>query len=243
MSHELRTPLNAIIGFGSMLRDEDAFPVSVEARKNYIGYILQSADLLLGHINTILEVAALESGKLDLEEDMLDVGLTVENAITRAAIRLEAANAKVQIADIGADIFAWADEVRVGQAIDQALHVAIKFYEPGDPIKVSFATDEKGWVQIIITHKGKGLNAEDLENALSALEQLQRGLDQSFSGPGVSYAVAKTFIEMQGGIFSIVTAPEKGATVTMSLPPSEKARNAGYGLSQELYRGRTDAAA
>ncbi|NJM36243.1 MAG: hypothetical protein HC850_17855, partial [Rhodomicrobium sp.] len=95
MNHELRTPLNAIIGFATMLRDSETYTLTDEQRRSYADYVLQSADLLLGHINTILETAALDGGSVEMARTEIDFAEALELAASRAAITADAAEVKI----------------------------------------------------------------------------------------------------------------------------------------------------
>lgn len=229
MNHELRTPLNAIIGFATMLRDTSEYDLDEEQRSTYAAYILQSADLLLGHINTVLEVAALESGGVELNDDVVDFCVLLMEALERAHIRAEAADITIDRRDSGEDVIGWGDAERVSQAVDHLLQTAIKACGEGGNILVRANVNEYGWAEIAVRDDGEGLSPEALHAALEAFKQVHRGLDRSFSGPGIGYAIAKTFIEMQGGRFSIKSQPGQGTLVRISLPPPEQASPAGDG--------------
>lgn len=219
MNHELRTPLNAIIGFATMLREGEQYGLSEEQRRSYVDYILQSADLLLGHINTLLEVAALESGGVELSDDEFDFGTALDEALDRVRIRAEAANVLLERRDEGGDVAAWGDAERTGQALDHLLQAAIKSCGEGGRVLVRACFDEKGWAEIAVRDDGAGLTEEELSDALGAFKQVHHGLDRSFSGPGIGYAIAKTFIEMQGGRFVIKSRKGQGTLVCIALPP------------------------
>lgn len=220
MNHELRTPLNAIIGFATMLRNTDEYELDEERRGEYADYILQSADLLLGHINTILEVAALESGAVEMQGDIVDLGEVLSAALARAKIRADAAGVVLERRDEGTEILAWSDHDRTCQTIDHLLQAAIKSCGEGGRILARTSIDTDGWAEIAIRDDGDGYTSEEIAEALEAFKELHRGLDRSFSGPGVGYAVAKTFAEMQGGQFQIKSRKGQGTLVRMILPPS-----------------------
>ena len=218
MNHELRTPLNAIMGFATMVRDGDEFALDDDRRREYAEYILQSADLLLGHINTILEVAALESGGVELSNEELDLGKILGAAIERTAIRADAAGVTIVRRDEGAALAAWGDEAHAAQALDHILQSAVNASPEGGRILVRAAHDEDGRPEIAVRDEGEGLTEEEVENALDVFSEVHRGLDRAFSGPGVGYAIAKTFIEMQGGQFFIKSRKGNGTLVRMVLP-------------------------
>ncbi|MHA7872112.1 MAG: sensor histidine kinase [Hyphococcus sp.] len=244
MNHELRTPLNAIIGFATMLRDNGEFELDEEQRGQYASYILQSADLLLGHINTLLEVAALESGGVELKNDAVDFCVLLDEAIERARVRAEAAHVTLERRDAGVDAVGWGDEERVAQALDHLLQTAISACGEGGRVLARASVDDRGWAEIAVRDNGPGRTPEALHEALDACKQVHRGLDRSFAGPGVGYAIAKTFIEMQGGRFIIKSQPGQGALARILLPPPEAAgAEHSDGADNEEPMGKVDDAA
>ncbi|GJL95271.1 MAG: hypothetical protein DHS20C05_16760 [Hyphococcus sp.] len=231
MNHELRTPLNAIIGFATMLRDRETYSLDQDQEDTYYDYILQSADLLLGHINTILEVSALESGAVEMRDDLLNFSEVLDGAIERIQVRAKAAGVVIERRDAGEEVPAWGDFERTGQAVDHLLQAAINACsasaKEGGRIIMRACLDEHGLPEIAVRDDGEGLTQEEIEEAVEAFQDTHRGLDRSFSGPGVGYAVAKTFIEMQGGQFRIKSRKGQGTLVRIALPlPEGKSQTA-----------------
>ena len=223
MNHELRTPLNAIIGFSTMLRG-DEFELDAARVPEYADYILQSADLLLGHINTILEVAAIESGGVELSAQPLDLNDLLSAAIARVQIRKDAAGVEITRRNEEETVAAWGDEARVSQSIDHVLQCAVKACGPDRRILVRAAYDEDGRPEIAIRDQGDGMSEPEIKDALSAFSEVHRGLDRAFSGPGVGYAIAKTFVEMQNGRFFIKSRKGAGTLVRLAFaePPADE---------------------
>lgn len=226
MNHELRTPLNAIIGFTTMLKNAESYKLTAEQRDNYADYVLQSADLLLSHINTLLEAAALDGGDVALEPDEIDLSLALEEAAGRARIAADAAKVVIDIKSEGASVGGWGDAQRVAQALDHILRTAIKFSPEGSRILVRAITNNEGWGEIAVRDRGAGMTAEEIQMALKAFEDEHRGLDRSFAGPGIGLAIAKTFIEMQGGRFSMKSKVGEGTLIRISLPAPRAAADA-----------------
>lgn len=222
MNHELRTPLNAIIGFGTMLKEGETYKLSLEQRETYADYILQSADLLLGHINTLLEAAALDGGELTLEPDEVDLSAALGEAIKRAKIAATAAKVTIEPKSDATAALGWGDLLRTGQAIDHVIRTAIKFSSEGSRVLVRASTDAEGWAEVAVRDRGAGMTEEEIEKSLTAFRETHRGLDRSFAGPGVGLAIAKTFIEIQGGRFSIRSKLGEGTLVRISLPPLKR---------------------
>ncbi|NWG92397.1 MAG: HAMP domain-containing histidine kinase [Parvularculaceae bacterium] len=223
MNHELRTPLNAIIGFGTMLKEGESYKLTPEQRDAYADYILQSADLLLNHIDTLLEAAALDGGELALDPAPIDMRQALEEAVKRAKIAADAAKATLEIKSDGKKADAWGDPVRISQAVDHVVRTAIKFSPEGARILLRASAGEDGWAEIAVRDRGPGMTAEEIDKALTAFRETHRGLDRSFAGPGVGLAIAKTFVELQGGRFSIKSKIGEGTLVRISLPPPKPA--------------------
>lgn len=220
MNHELRTPLNAIIGFSTMLRDSHLYPMSEEQRRTYAEYIIQSADLLLGHINTILETAALDSGAVEPKTAEIDLSEIVSGAAARASVAAEAAKAAVENKTAG-PVPAWGDAERIGQALDHLIRLSLRVTPEGGRVLIRASAAEKKWPEIALRDFGPGLSGEEIRKALGAFEEVHLGLDRSFAGPGVGLAVAKTFVEMQGGRFDIKSRAGQGTIMRIVLPPAE----------------------
>ncbi|MFN3961171.1 MAG: sensor histidine kinase [Parvularculaceae bacterium] len=219
MNHELRTPLNAIIGFASMLKDTGRYSLTEEQRAAYADYILQSADLLLSHINTLLEAATLDGGELTLEPEAIDLAAALAEAVKRATIAADAAKVSFEVKPETSAPAGWGDPARLSQSLDHVLRTAIRFSPEGARILVRASLDKDGWGEIAVRDRGQGLSAEEVEKALTAFSEVHRGLDRSFAGPGVGLAIAKSFIELQGGRFTVKSRPGEGTLVRIALPP------------------------
>ena len=218
MNHELRTPLNAIIGFATILNQEEEYQIDVGKRKGYAEYILQSAELLLGHIDTLLEVAALESGELSVSNEAVELGALLDAALTRVEKRAQQAGVSIERRDDGQLISAWGDPERIGQAIDHLIRSALNSCDGSGKIFVRASYDDAGLPEVAVRDDGRGYTADEIREALNAFSEPLKGLERKFTGPGLGFSIAKTFIEMQSGKFSIKSRTGKGTLVRMALP-------------------------
>ena len=223
MNHELRTPLNAIIGFATMLRDGASYNLDDEQQQGYAEYILQSADLLLGHINTILEIAALDSGAVALDVRRIDLDAILDEALEAVAPRARAAGVALERRDDARAGDAWGDPDRTRQVVDHLLQIAVRSSAPGETVAVKAYANPDGWPALAVRDAGAGFAPEDIREALDALNRVERGLNRPFAGPSVGYAVAKIFVDMQGGRFSIQSRKGRGTLAAIALPPAPEA--------------------
>lgn len=164
-------------------------------------------------------MAALEAGRVELQDSAIEFNELLDDALTRAQVRADAAGVSLERRDTGAEIIGWGDAERFAQAADHLIQTAIKLSAEGGRVHVRASIVSQGWAEIAIRDEGAGLTKAELSDALEAFKEMHRGLDRSFLGPGVGYAVAKTFVEMQGGRFSIDSRPGQGTLARISLPP------------------------
>lgn len=223
MNHELRTPLNAIIGFASMLKETATYALSEDQRGAYADYILQSADLLLGHINTLLEAAALDGGDVTLAPESIDLSAALGDAVKRAKVAADAADVMFEAKVEAAPSIGWGDPVRLSQALDHVIRTAVRFSPKGSRILLRASADKDGWAEVAVRDRGPGLSPEEIDKALTAFNEVHRGLERSFAGPGIGLAIAKSFVELQGGRFIVKSRPGEGTLVRIALPPPKAA--------------------
>ncbi|MEL6362731.1 MAG: HAMP domain-containing sensor histidine kinase [Pseudomonadota bacterium] len=223
MNHELRTPLNAIIGFSTMLAEAQQYELGEEKRQSYAEYILQSADLLLGHINMLLEAAALDSGEIELSEAQLDLKDMLGEAIKRAHIVAKATEVTIDNRSGEIAPIALGDPDRFAQALDHVLRTSVRLSDKGGHILARAITTDDGWAEITVRDKSAGFAPEAIDAMLGAFSDIHEALEESFAAPGIELAIAKTFIEMQSGKFFIRSKQGEGTLVRLLLPLAETA--------------------
>ncbi len=221
MNHELRTPLNAIIGFANMMKDAETYGLSKEQTTEYLEYILQSSDLLLGHINTILDLASAESGakivrqKIDslelLEHTVGKYRAMAKQAVVSLNLSSDPNLPKVDV-----------DPDRIDTALSHLIENAITYCDEGGRVDVMVRrgrrTGHQDWLYIAIKDNGAGMTNEELARALKAFEQVHQGLNRRFEGAGIGLPIAKAFIELNGGRFDVKSRKGQGTTVRFALP-------------------------
>lgn len=219
MSHELRTPLNAIIGFSSSIREEIFGPLNNAKYLEYVNDILQSGHHLLELINDILDVSAIEAGKLDLHEETISIAITITAAMRLVHPHAEHGQVfvRAQIADDLPDL--WADQRRVKQILINLLSNAIKFTMKGGTVTVVAQMNDTGHQVISVIDTGVGMTESELIKAMAQFGQADSGLDRKHEGTGLGLPLAKNLIELHGGEFHIESKKSRGTTVNISFPP------------------------
>lgn len=215
MSHELRTPLNAIIGFSEMLNSGYFGPLNPK-QKERIHDINLCGSHLLQLISDILEFSKGEAGKLDLNEEKIDLGETVNETlrIMNEKIRSKSINMGV---DIQKDLpRVWGDKRKIRQVLLNLLSNAVKFTPENGNVKVSLRLDSNRNMSIIVTDTGVGIPEDKIATALSVFGQVHR--EQSHEGTGLGLPLCKMFAELHGGRLAIGSVEGEGTTIRITLP-------------------------
>ena len=225
MSHELRTPLNAIIGFAEILGGEIFGPLGDKRYPGYAVDIRDSGEHLLKLINDVLDVSKIEFGKVELEEESIDVAVVIESCLRLMRDRAEEAALDLS-AELPLDLpFVHADARRLKQILLNLLSNAVKFTESGGSVIVR-AIDEgdgKG-LAISVADTGIGIAAPDLDKALRPFGQIDSRMTRKYQGTGLGLPLTKSMIELHGGQFAIDSVAGKGTTATVWLPPGRVIR-------------------
>lgn len=227
MNHELRTPLNAIVGFATMMKEAKTYGLSEQQTGEYLDYILQSADLLLSHINTLLELAAAESGGARMQQRATPVADILQEVVARVQPMAEEANVEIDLSIEDGLPDLWIDPDKVITALSHLVENAVTYCGEGGETKViarqGRQQDHREWVYLAVQDNGIGMTPEELDRALRIFEQVHQGLDRKYEGVGIGLPIAKSFIELNGGRFSVKSQKGIGTTVRMALPSRQEA--------------------
>jgi PAS domain S-box-containing protein len=217
MSHELRTPLNSVIGFASLMAAGKVGPVS-ESHKEYLGDILTSSKHLLQLINDVLDLAKVESGKIEIRPEPIEVAKLV--AEVRDILRGLAAerHTKVEIAVDPGVTGIELDEAKFKQVLYNYLSNAIKFTPEGGRVTVSVRPEGAHFIRIAVEDSGIGVRREDLHRLFVEFQQLDAGMAKKYAGTGLGLAVTKRIVEAQGGTVEVKSEVGVGSTFSAILP-------------------------
>lgn len=220
MSHELRTPLNSVIGFSEMVKLQAIGPVENPRYLEYAGYIHSSAKHLLALINDMLDLAKVESGKLELEEEVVDFARIYESCRTLLEQRIAADGLRVTIMLPNDPPLLLADERKVRQILFNLLSNAIKHTPKAGRITTTvFARPDIGFV-FSISDSGVGMADEDIPKALEPFGQVGDPLVKNDVGTGLGLPLTKALIELHGGTLELTSRIGVGTTATVKFPSS-----------------------
>ncbi len=216
MSHELRTPLNSIIGFADLMYRGKVGELAPDHHE-YMGDILTSARHLLQLINDVLDLAKVESGKMELRPARIDLAKLVGEV--RDVLRgMQTAKHLTLELDLEAGLEIVTDPSRLKQVLFNYLSNAIKFSPPGGVITVRARAWGEHEFCLEVEDRGVGIPAEDIPRLFSPFEQLDTGTAKRYQGSGLGLAVTRRVVESQSGRVGVKSEVGVGSTFHAILP-------------------------
>ena len=217
MSHELRTPLNAIIGFSSILIESTRGAMQPRLYR-FLENIHTAGSHLLDLINDILDLAKIESGKLQLEFETFDLRDTI--ATVERVIKGMAAERHVSvITSIDESIGkVHLDEGSIKQILLNLLSNAVKFSNHSGFVYLDVKSIEPNAIRIDVTDSGMGIPGDDLGRIFEEFYQVNDTGRRHKAGTGLGLSLTKNFVEMHGGTIAVQSEPAKGSTFMITLP-------------------------
>ena len=224
MSHELRTPLNSIIGFSDVLNSIKSLD---EKQHRYVQNIQKSGRVLLDMINDILDLAKIESGKMELRLSDFRIADAVGAQCDMARPLSERKNIDLEI-EIEPNLpEMFQDQGKVQQVLNNLLSNAIKFTPEGGRIVVSAHREswpDRDLLAMTIADTGVGIAKED---QVAIFEKFRQGktalaggdaMTREYSGTGLGLSIVKELCKLLGGEVSLASELGKGSTFTVRLP-------------------------
>jgi signal transduction histidine kinase len=215
VSHELRTPLNSIIGFTRIvLRRTEG---KIEAlQKDNLQKVLVSSDHLLNLINELLDLAKIESGRMEVYAETFKLDEILRVATTTVEPLLRNGNVKL-ITEIASDIpLLKTDRDKLKQCVLNLLSNAVKFTEKGE-IKVA-AWGDDGLLKLTVSDSGIGMNQEALKYIFDEFRQADMSSTRKYGGTGLGLAIVKKYINLMGGDIVVESEQGKGSKFTITMP-------------------------
>ena len=218
MSHELRTPMNAIIGNSQILTGEFFGPIDNPKYLEYAKDIQDAGAHLLGLINDLLNIAQIEMGRFELNEENLDVETVLSSchALIKGRAHEVGLVIGLEIED-GLPTLA-GDEMRVKQILLNLLSNAVKFTPKGGNVTLKAASDEEGGVVFSVIDTGIGIAAEKIASVLEPFVQAENLMTRSHEGAGIGLSLSKSLVELHGGTLELESEPDVGTSVTVRFP-------------------------
>jgi PAS domain S-box-containing protein len=217
MSHELRTPLNAIGGYAELMELGIRGPVTA-AQVDDLRRIRASQQHLLGLINSVLNFAKLEAGRVHYDLADVPLGPAVAAVEALVAPQVRARGLAYEFPGCDAALTARADAEKLRQIVLNLLSNAVKFTQPGGRIAVTCEAAGAGAVAVRVADTGVGIAPHQLGQVFDPFVQVgQRGAAHA-EGVGLGLAISRDLARGMGGDLTAESTPGVGSTFTLTLP-------------------------
>jgi signal transduction histidine kinase/DNA-binding response OmpR family regulator len=215
MSHEIRTPMNAIIGMTSLARKSRDM---VRVQK-YMEKIEESGHRLMSLINDVLDISKIESGKLQIAENIFDYVKMCENSVNVVSDKASEKHIHINLVyNAKFNRLIYTDELRVSQIIVNLLSNAVKFTHYDGNITLTTDVIDQVTLRISCTDDGIGISKEAMKNLFTTFEQADKSITRQYGGTGLGLSICKQIVELMGGKIYVQSEEGKGSTFTFEVP-------------------------
>lgn len=221
MSHEIRTPMNAVIGMIQIARHTS----DPDKIAGYLQKVAASSEHLLNIINDVLDFSKIESGKLELYNEVFSLKKVLNNMTDIIRVRADEKHLALHL-EIDPQIPAIlrGDSNRLAQIVMNLLSNAIKFTGEGGKVtleaKLLESADEQAQLAISVADTGIGLTEEQQSRLFRAFEQASVETSTLYGGTGLGLAISKRLANMMGGDIAVTSTPGVGSQFTITVKMS-----------------------
>jgi signal transduction histidine kinase len=239
MSHELRTPLNAIIGFTALIAGGKAGPITA-MQKEYLDDVLAGSRHLLQLLNDVLDLAKVESGKMEFYVETVELSKIVNEV--KDILRGLAIERHIEInVEIHTNCpIVKLDPRMLKQVLFNYLSNAIKFTPEHGVVHLRINPYPNSMFCIEVSDTGTGIKVEDMDKLFIEFRQLDLKTKQAYPGTGLGLALTKRIVEAQGGSVKAESIFGKGSTFTAILPCDGSMYEGGFPLKNETCEIKRD---
>ena len=250
MSHDIRTPMNVILGYAQLMEDELKGKDMPETSE-HLEKLKQSGNLLLSIINNVLDMAKIESGKMEINENYGRIG-----AIRQSLFEIFEDEAKKKNLALHYTInveheHILTDTTKVKEIFVNILGNAIKYTPPGGSVIMSvdeLPCNEPGYIIVRnrVSDTGIGMSEDFLTEIFEAFTREQNTTKSKIAGTGLGMSIVKKYVDLLGGTIEVESEPGKGSTFTVTL--KHKIADESYyvkkhleesGISREILKDRS----
>ena len=220
VSHELRTPLTSIKGYVDLLMLGSAGQLS-ENQTAFLSVVKNNANRLMDLINDILEIGRIDSDKIVLNFEEVDIANMFADVLQTLRVQIDRKSMRVR-AEVAERLpVITADSKRITQVVLNLISNAIKYTYAEGQILLRADLNPAGMVQIDVKDNGVGISQEDQKNLFRRFQRFDNPLRDEAGGTGLGLSIAKSLVELHGGEMWVESEPGEGSTFSFVIPVSQ----------------------
>jgi PAS domain S-box-containing protein len=213
MSHELRTPLNAILGYAQLMEIRPGLPEDVVANAHEIR---RAGDMLLALMNDILDLARIESGRLEVKIESVNLASVLAECHSQNLRAAEIRGIKIVFEQNCEQFGVKADRRRLVQVLNNLISNAIKYNKEAGAVTVRCAVQAVGRVRISVTDTGLGLSKDKQSQLFQSFNRLGAEMGQ-VEGTGIGLVITRHLVEGMAGSIGVESTRDIGSTFWVEL--------------------------
>jgi len=221
MSHEIRTPMNAILGITEIQLQDSSLE---QATRDALERIYNSADLLLGIINDILDLSKIEAGKFELSQSQYDIASLINDTVQLNMMRYESKPIEFKLSvDENVPVLLTGDELRIKQILNNLLSNAFKYTNEGT-VSFSVTCEFSGKdnsdliIVFIISDTGQGMTEEQVLKLGNEYSRFNMEANRKTVGTGLGMNITRNLLQLMNGEIKIDSTPGLGSMFTVRIP-------------------------
>lgn len=219
--HDLRSPLGGVYGLAEILKTGKEATNEALVRE-FAAIISSTSSFLLTLVNDLLDLAKVESGKMDVEYSEFSITQTINNCMQLLGIVAQNKGVELVCEPSEEEIVITADEPKIIQILNNVISNAVKFTPSGGVVTVGvrYSSDKAGGRQIALSVRdtGLGIDADTLPHIFDKFGKHQRSGTAGEQGTGLGMPIVKRFVELHGGSILITSKVNLGTTIDINLP-------------------------
>lgn len=215
VAHDLRNPIGNVQSLATLLLDPDC-DLNEEDRRSFLRDIVDQTEYMLPLVNDLLDVVQIESSRLTLHKEALNVRAFLQECAERHNLLAEPKKTHVQLAVETAG-YVQADPMRLRQVLDNLLSNAVKFSPPGSRIRLEAEKHDDSWL-VAVHDQGPGVTENDRERLFHDFAQLSATPTGNEKSTGLGLAISRRIVEAHGGRIGVDSARDGGAAFWFTLP-------------------------
>jgi signal transduction histidine kinase len=220
MSHELRTPMNAILGFTQLLEMNSQSRLNENDRKN-LRRVSSAGNHLLELINEVLDLSRVESGKMKLSIERVDLIPIVENVISIAKTLADEKGVSLEYQKKSEDcLFVQIDPLRFKQVVLNLISNAIKYNKPFGSVIISYEKQGTDRMRLGVRDTGHGISEDKKSKLFKPFERFDVDAEH-IEGTGIGLTITKQLIELMNGEIGVEGNAGEGSFFYIDIPISE----------------------